>query len=326
MGIGIRCYENLKQFDGQIGFYYPQEAVTRIQLEDFWKNAPEDTKKEIQGLVLFQTETGIEIENQRLNRSEVGELIETAGNMNLVLPGKLIKGSFVTDSDRNGCVISRKAAEVIFGDWDIIGEDILIGKKNYIVRGIVDIEKILYMVQGDNEKSYPYIRVDTPKIPMSVVQQMLAGLIPGNCERISEGNLYFGVGCVLLSVPLWILLFIGLFRYRKVVTRIRNKVLNYILKIMVPVAGFAGACVLILISFKFSDDYIPTVWSDFEFWTELIQQKRDMFLMLLENPLQIVDGIMFKNLIGVIGVSVVLVFCIFAINNRKLGNGESINR
>ena len=58
----------------------------------------------------------------------------------------------------------------------------------------------------------------------------------------------------------------------------------------------------------------------------LKQHVRDMVLMLLENPLQIADGIMFKNLIGVIGVSIVLVFCIFAMNNRESGNGESINR
>lgn len=295
-------------------------------MEDFWENAPEDTKKEIQGLVLFKTETGIEIENQRLNRSEGGELIETAGNMNLVIPEKLIKGSFVTDSDRNGCVISRKVAENIFGDWDIIGEEVLIGQKNYVIRGVVDAEKSLCMVQGDNEKSYPYVRVEVPKIPMSVVQQMLAGMIPENCKWVSEGNLYYGIGSILLCFPLWILLFIGLFRCRKEVPRLGNKVWDYILKIMVPVAGFAGACALTLISFKFSDDYIPTVWSDFEFWTELIQQKRDMVLMLLENPLQIADGIMFKNLIGVIGVSIVLVFCIFAMNNRESGNGESINR
>ena len=317
MGSGIGSYKNLQQFDGQAGFYEQQETVTRTQLEDFWKSASENTKREIKGLVLYRTEPEIEIENQRLNRSESGELIETAGNMNLVIPGKLMAGSFVTDSDRDGCVMSRKAAEAIFGDRDIIGEKVLIGKKEYIIRGIVDLDKILCMIQGDDEKSYPYIRVEAPKIPLSVVEQILSGLILESCEWVSEGNLYYGIGSILLCLPLWILLFIGLFRYRKIVPKIENKILNYILKTMTPVAGFAGACALFLFSFRFSDDYIPTAWSDFEFWTELIQQKKEMICVLLENPVQTADGIMLSSLMGVIGTSIVFMFCILVIHNRK---------
>ena len=310
MGIGVRCYENLKQFDGQAGFYYPQETVTREQLNEFWKNASEDARNGLEGVVLYRSEAGITFVNQSLNRKETGELIEAAGNMHLVVPGKLVKGSFVTDSDTKGCVISSKMAENIFGDWDIIGDEVLIGQKNYVIRGIVDMEKSLCLVQGENEKSYPYIRVDAPRIPMSVVQQMLAGLVSENCEWISEGNLYYSAGCVLLCAPLWILLVRGVFRYRKAAQRLRNKTLGYILKMLVPIAGFAGGCALILVSFKFSDDYIPTVWSDFEFWTELIQQKREMIFLLLENPIQIADTIMFQNLFGMVVVSILFLLII----------------
>lgn len=311
MGIGIRCNENLKQFDGQIGFYYPKETVMRAQLEDFWENAPEDTKKEIEGLVLFRTETGVEIENRRLNRSEEGDLIETAGNMNLVIPGKLMKGSFVTDSDCKGCVISRKTAENLFRNHDIIGEEISIGKKDYAVRGIVNLEKSLCMIQGDYEKSYSYIRAYAPKLPMSVVQQMLTGLIPENNPWISEGNLYYGAGSILLWLPAWTVLFNGLFRYKKAVSGIENKGLKYVLKILARVGGFAGGCMLLTLSFKFSDDYVPTVWSDFEFWSELIQQKKEMIFMLLEYPMQTADVIMLQNLAGVLAASVGLFILTF---------------
>lgn len=323
--MGIYCYENLKQFDGQAGFYYSQETVTRMQLKNFWKNASEDSKREIQGLVLFRTETGIEIKNQELNQGETGDLIEAAGNMHLVIPGKLMKGSFVTDSDSHGCVISRKTAENIFGDRDIIGEKVLIGKKNYVIRGIVDMDKSLCMIQGDNEKSYSYIRVDAPRMPMSVVQQMLAGLLAEDCEWISEGNLYYGIGNIFLWLPVWAALFAGVFRYGKAVPRMGNEVFNYILKIMIPISGFAAGCTLLLVSFKFSDDYIPTVWSDFEFWTELVQQKKEMISMLLESPVQIADALMFRSLVGVMVVSALLVCGILwrlqiGLNKRFLEN------
>lgn len=307
LGLGICCYENLKQFDGKTGFYYTQDVATRNQQQSFWETASEDAKREIQGLVLFRNETGIEMKNKTLNRIEEGDLIETAGNMYLVTPGVMMKGSYVTDSDRNGCMISRKTAENLFGDLDIIGEKIIIRDKSYMVRGIVDVDKSLCMIQGDDDKSYPFVRVDAPRIPVSVVQQMLSGLLPEDCEWISEGDLYYGLGNIVFFLPIWIIFFIGSARCRKAVAGIRNKGLKLILKITVPIIGFTCMCLLFLLSFQFPDDYIPTAWSDFEFWTELVKQKKEMIVCLFENPVQIADSLMIKSLIGLITIFTLLI-------------------
>lgn len=281
--------------------------MTRNQQKSFWETASEDAKREIQGLVFFRNETGIEMKNETLDRAEEGDLIETAGNMYLVTPGVTMKGSYVTDSDRNGCVISRKTAENLFGDLDIIGEKIMIRDKSYVVRGIVDVEKSLCMIQGGDDKSYPFIRVDAPRIPVSVVQQMLSGLLPEDRAWISEGDLYYGLGNIVFFLPVWIIFFLGSARCRKAVAEIQNKGLNFILKITVAIIGFTCACLLFLLSFQFSDDYIPTAWSDFEFWTELVKQKKEMILGLFENPIQIADSLMIKSLIGLITIFTLLI-------------------
>ncbi len=305
-GIGVRSYGTLKQFDGQAGFYYQTDVVTGEQLGKFWENATEDAKREIKGLVFFRTEKEVEITNESLGRSEKGELIETAGNMYLVVPGTLIRGSFVTDSDLRGCVLSSKAAELLYGGEDIIGEEVRIGKNMYRIRGIVDLGKSLCMVQGGAEKQYSCIRAEAPGYPLSVVQQMLTGLLPSDCEWISEGNFYYAAGRFFLLLPAWGLLVIGYAKCRKQVRLISNRVLRAAMEMGVPVAVFCGVCVILLVSLRFSDDYIPTAWSDFSFWTELFRKKSELLAALLENPFQIADSIMLGSLAAVVATGVVL--------------------
>ncbi|MBU3876237.1 ABC transporter permease [Faecalicatena sp. AGMB00832] len=315
----MRSLGILKQFDGQAGFYYQKDVVTGKQLKDFWENASEDAKREIKGLVFFRTEKDVEIKNESLGRSEIGDLIETAGNMYLVVSGRLVKGSFVTDSDLRGCVLSKKSAELLFGDDDIIGEEVRVGKKTYRVRGIVDLSQSLCMVQGEAENGYPCIRADAPRLPLSVMQQMLAGLLLPECEWISEGNLYYGVGRFFLWLPAWLILSVGIMECRKRMRLIQNKVLRAGMEMGIPVAAFLGVCVILLVSLRFSDDYIPTAWSDFAFWTELFRKKRELSITLIGNPFQIADSIMLGSLAAVMAAGVLLFLCLLG---RCIRRGE----
>lgn len=264
VGIAIKCSMNLKQFSGQVGFYYTEETVTRRQLESFLKNASDDEIQNIEAIVLFREKSDIAITNKTLNRTAAGKKIEAAGNLQLIAPGKLLIGSDVPCNDSTGCVISRETAETLFGDFNILGEMVSIGEKDYIIRGILDLNSPLCIVQGDEDASYSGIRIDAPKLSLSAAQQTLTGLLPENSGWISEGNLYYGIGRAFSLLPAW----------------------------------------------KFSDDYIPTAWSDFSFWTELFRQKSDLFFTLLEKPLHIADSIMLKNFIGMTAASLVLVLSI----------------
>ena len=49
-------YHNLLELEGQVGFYYTDETMTREELEDFWENASEKEKKKIQDIVLYRIE------------------------------------------------------------------------------------------------------------------------------------------------------------------------------------------------------------------------------------------------------------------------------
>ncbi len=296
IGAEAGLYARLAALEGQSGFYYLENTLTREQIADFWERASDDAKREILDIALFRESRGKVLKNEDLNRESKVKLIETAGNMNLVTPDRLMAGTYVTDSDPKGCVLSRKTADSLFGSFEVTGEQVVLGNSLYIVRGIVDLDGQICMIQGKPGKTYACLRALAPGIPLSVVRQRLAGILMEEKGWISECDLYLGIGRILLSLPLWVVLFLFLGRIRRMIPET--------FRFLIPIAGFGGICVLLLMSLHFSDDYIPSAWSDFPFWTQLFDEKKEAFLSLLNHPLYYADSRMLGSLAGILGTTV----------------------
>lgn len=312
-----------------------EEMMTREQMEAFWENASAEAARSIKEVVLFRVEEKAEAESSGTGRGIQVEIIEAAGNMNLIMPGRLRQGSFVFDSDLDGCVISRETAEELFGSRQAVGEALKLDERIYIVRGVVETEGRLCMVQGEAGKAYPYIRIYAPEIPVSRVQQMLTAVVPepsvgvnGISEDripgwISESDLYLGIGRMVLWMPAWVVLVFGGLKCRRKIWEMdgqKNKIMVEIWKVIFPVAVFAGICGILLVSVRFSDDYIPTAWSDFSFWTELVGGKIEAFFFLMKSPLQKADASMLANLGEVVCSSLAGAAALWNVLNREWGN------
>ncbi|GFI44199.1 hypothetical protein IMSAGC018_01879 [Lachnospiraceae bacterium] len=288
-------YVRLANTEGQSGFYYPEKILTREQIIGFWEHASDDAKREIRDMALFQESKGKLLKNEELNREAKVKMVETAGNMNLVTPDRLMAGAYVTDSDTKGCVVSRKTADTLFGSWEAVGERVTLGRNTYIVRGIVEMEGQLCMIQGEKGRTYSCIRIEAPGVPLSVVRQRLAGILIEEKGWISEGDLYLGIGRLFLYLPLWFLLFLLLSRV--------GKMLPEMFRFAIPIMGFAGICSLLLLSLHFSDDYVPSAWSDFPFWIQLFDEKKQAFFSLLHHPLYDADFRMLGSLAGLLAAA-----------------------
>lgn len=287
----------LKQTQGQSGFYYRENILTREQIENFWENASDDAKREIADITLFREKQGKLLKNEDLGRDDKVKLIETAGNMNLVTPGRLMAGAYVTDSDRKGCVLSKKTADTLFGACEVTGESVRLGDDTYIVRGIVDLESPLCMIQGKEKEQYSCIRAEAPGIPVSVVRRRLSGILVDGKGWFSECDLYLGLGRILLYLPLWALLILS-YAYSR-------RRLPETFRFLAVIAGFAGICAILLLSLHFSDDYVPSAWSDFAFWTQLFSDKTEDLGKLLNHPLYGADSRMLLSLAGMLAAAAV---------------------
>ncbi len=280
-------------------------------MERFWREKTETAGDSIEDMVLFCEGERIQAQNINMGRTAEVKRTEIAGGMHLAAPGRLTGGSFVTDSDRNGCVISEKTAEVLFGSRECIGGKFEMEGKAYIVRGVIKEKESLCMIQGEEGKEYPYIRVSAPGLPVSYVRQLLAGYLPdaygeagedGESPWMSEGDLYVGLGRLVACLPVWVVLIFGLLKCKRDIECL-DGMKREACRIAWYVAGFAGVCSLLMLSIHFSDDYIPTAWSDFSFWSELVIRKTGEVRRLLGEPLVMADEGMLLSLAGLAAVS-----------------------
>lgn len=308
LGFGIRCYENLKEFSGVTGFYSQRYTFTREEIQSYWNMAAPDTKQEIRDITLFSPQESVEIMNPVLNRGVQAGFIQVAGNMNLVVPQSLMHGAFTESQDIHGCVVSKKTAESLFSSHEILGEKVYLNGKIYLIRGILDIREELCLIQGSENCEYTYMKVDAPGIPLSVVKQQLTALLPYDVDSVSEGQLYTGIGGMLFWIPAWIPLVYLLMILWKKAKEAGDKdreykwqrILAYLLRYGVVLSGFLGASVILLLSLHFSDDYIPSAWSDFSFWSNLLIEKWKDFRTLAVGKLLYSERKMFANLLGII--------------------------
>lgn len=333
LGGAIVSSDRMKLFQGQSGFYYEKPnakelAVTRAQIKDYWEKAAKEERTEIQDIGLFRREEGKIITNPELNREAKGTVFETAGNMNLLVPGRLMMGSFVNDSDKNGCVISKKMAEELFSTYHVLGQVIYLEKTAYKIRGILDLTIPLCMIQGAEGSSYPYIRVDAPGVSLDAVRQKLAGILPEAEAIVSEGDFYYGVGTLFLWFPAWVLWIFLIKQGKKGIRWFerthekgkKTRIVVEMMRIALLAVGFGAGCCLLAASLHFTDDYVPTAWSDFGFWSELAEEKWRNFQILWENQLLICDLDMLTAFLGVSAASLlcgIFLSCMLRQNKNK---------
>ena len=122
-----------------------------------------------------------------------------------------------------------------------------------------------------------------------------------------------GLGSIFLWLPAWPFLYYllrlaaqgGLLLKSRLSKRSWMPFVSQLLPYLLPVLGFAGVCLILLGCLHFSDDYVPTAWSDFSFWTELFAQKSRSILILIKEPLLHCDLRMLGSLGGVVTLAVV---------------------
>ena len=278
-------------------------------------------------MVLFEEEKNVLLENPGLNRSVTATLTKAAGNLELLAPDDLMLGNFPSSGDETGCLISRKTAQALYSSQEVLGETLFLNGKDYLVRGILDRDEELCFIQGDRSVSYSNIRVDAPGLPLSAARQQLSGLLSLEAAVTSEGGLYRGIGGVFLWLPAWALLGyltkIMAALYWKTQPYLAGKPWGSLAFMLLGqlrfILAFASGCGILIGCLHFSDDYVPTAWSDFAFWVELWTEKSRSVLILLREPLLRCDLRMLGSLGGILVLAVaetLLVLLWFGQKNR----------
>lgn len=259
--LSVYTERNIEREKGHISIRFTKEALGAERLKQIYEK-----EKEIPQMTLWRQVENAKISYPELKRNVMVKSVEIWGDANAVYPDCLSAGSALQKGDVLGCMLSEKAAYEVFGNTDVLGKKIFYEEKSYTIRGILKIEDPVFL--RENEKAdFSYIEV-SGKAGGGV--EKIRGVLSAKGVLLEEGavieaDIFRGLLRFLRLIPVGVL--ICLF-YRKIKNEYyENRIVLWAVRIGVAILFV----VLFWNSWCFSEDFIPSRWSDFEFFGDLLE-------------------------------------------------------
>lgn len=217
-------------------------------------------------------------------RTVEAQVIWCQGNMALINSGRYIAGGPLTYRDREGCVLSEKAAVQLFQSTvGILGMPVEAGGGRYYIRGITEEDyPVIYLGTGEEERLFPNLELifkdqgNGWKQTGNFLDEL--GVYGG--VLIIDGGFAAGIGRMAAGLPIGILALAGSKAYAG---RVRRAMKRYDLPaVLVPVMVVAAGMLLffVVVPVKIPDSMLPPKWSDFDFYELLIRDVKEQIQSL----------------------------------------------
>ncbi len=265
-----------------------------------------EEQEEIPGFCIWGQKEQVLLKNEELSRSIQRDVIIFCGAPELLFEECRVPGW----EDRRGCLVDEETAWELFGSKEAEGQEITYEGNTYIIRKVISgksgiaafpaaereqdagkevpAEEERFPLMQPEEKNLNRVTIKKPESQsVSELQTGWSGW-SGMRIQILDLELLRGLGgfCVLLfPVTLCsIFLFCLCSQYRREKGwKARAGMLGFVLGFILTALFLSGTWVQI------PDDYIPAKWSDFEFWSRLLEQKINAAKLLSKIPKSTVD-------------------------------------
>lgn len=231
------------------------------------------------------------LENKELQKTWKGKVLFYTGE----------NDRFFSNITEDSCALTKEAAYELFGSYDVIGEMIQIGGKEYLVERMVVNDMMgngMTVICKDAGLEYDRLHVNTQG-----VQQEIAALAFQYADHLWIDYDFLLKLLKKISLwPFWLMTIIVAVRLWKKITdkgkgkgRLRWLLLLIIIGIVGGIVGLLLGAPLIL-----PDSLIPTKWSDFEFWSRAGERMAMQIDHFLTMKVYVVDELMRKTMLSII--------------------------
>lgn len=229
------------------------------------------SKKKLIDLTAWNQERGI-VENKSIGTSTNALILTVFGKMKSVCPMELVRGNFPYSEDEYGCIIDEDTAYKLFRDTNILGNEITYKQNKYYVRGIVKSDTPVLVVHSHDKKAN-YLNLelvfeDSQNVRDLTEYLMLSwGGYTSQNYTIVEGAFLAELSDVLWHFPAWVLAFAIIIECFMILWKNRYNLLNIAILTLLLVVVCATVRWLSQAYINIPERFLPTKWSDFEFWT-----------------------------------------------------------
>lgn len=287
-----------------------KETITIKELKQAMKEQQENGKKEFGEIVLWKQGEIEEIVNPTLKNNILVPTIIAYGSMEVTTPMELYCGTYVYKEDKNGCVIDVNTANELFGNTNIIGKVIACGNKQYEIRGVVKTKRPIFLRQSmEDEKvkfnQLEFVFEEDLDNKIQAAKLFLIQYGKGEDAVYLDGILYGTIAQRFSTLPYFTLSACMFFLTIKNLMKKGRKGIYQSIFFMVIVLGYtAGLYYYIGNPFYMPSQWIPTKWSDFDFWTakwKEIKEQIQIVRYLVPNTKDVMlMDIFYQSLFGIL--------------------------
>lgn len=286
----------LYQYADIVGAAYGKEEITENALAMIVRGNEENPV--FSEAVLWKSEGKVPVGVMNTGRERIVSLYQMKGQQSAVFGRGLCAGRYFTEGETSVCLLDRETVRSLFGSDNVLGMKVRWQDTEYEVIGVLEGEQALCVVPAKEGALYDGVaakkaeRTASSEIAFGALEAAVGGV---GQQRI-DGHLYYITACLFYFLIIAILLlFFGIKeRKRKVIM-----ILCMALAIEVFVMGIGFA--------KPGSDYLPSYWSDFDFFVQLFKEKEAQIQGLLHHQEFVSWQQMFKMWFQTLGMEAAVV-------------------
>lgn len=279
IGIHIRIFLSLFtlwEYRDFISVSYPKGLVTGEAFSQWKKSEGGRLASEA---AVWENSGGAVISSKLTGREQKVSCYRILGQPGAVFGNALMGGRYFTEKEEGVCLLDESTAWQLFGSCEA-GPFIRMNEELMQVVGILKEDRPICVIPAEKGTEFDtvVIRKKDTDTSSGVIISLLEAVLGGTDEQKIDGKLYFAAACILyFTAGAVFVLAGGLYLIRRLGGR---RVSNRRLWIC---RGFSflfleAAVIIVIAGVRIASpgsDYLPTYWSDFDFFVHLFQEKSE---------------------------------------------------
>lgn len=277
------CISNISKvykFNSSVDLKYDNKKISVQQIK---KIKPQNLKDSgILNLTAYHQYNNEIIYNNNKYSTQL-DVINVYGNIENIFISQILAGALLSENDSKNCVIDKQSAYSLFGTENALGLELKWNNKGYIIQGILDCTQQIMFIRLDNQeqKEFSSIRINFENND-NTYEQARNFILNYNLDDATINDIA-SISIIvsqLANLPTILILAFIIFDLFKLHENHDNLVAIIILFIL-------ALLFIWILNFKIEipSIYIPTKWSDFEFWTRTFKTIHDNYELVRKLPM-----------------------------------------
>ena len=284
----------LKEQANMISLSYPAGAVTETSFEQ-WKKS-EDSEIFSEGTV-WKACGDFKVLSEDTGHDQKVSCYRMKGQPAAIFGKELAVGRYFTEGEENVCLLDQDTVRQLFGSDNVLGLEVKMDEKIWQIVGVLKGDIPVCVIPAEKGEVFDGITVRKKEENQSVNQavSIIEALFGSTDGQQVDGQLYYVLDSLLylmiLAVSLIVIGIMALKRTRKIPKAIGNKKTGELKDVKVAEIGrrcILPCCLVIALVIMIAgvnaanpgSDYLPTYWSDFEFYSRLFKDKAEQIQSL----------------------------------------------